>query len=134
MKAAIPFVMGLVIVGCSASSSEAPDDPSTGVDAGSPSRDAAAPSQDATAPRDSGAPVFDAGTPDTYVPPVVQDSGNIPFPDAATPVDSGFPFPTGDGGGNPLCATFPPQCCTAITDPACLNVQIILLQQFCCTP
>ncbi len=135
MKAAIPFVVGLALAGCSASSSDAPDDPSVGVDAATPGRDAGAPAQDASVPRDSGSPAFDAGAPDTYVPPVVQDSGNIPFPDAAPAVDSGgFPFPTGDGGGNPLCATFPPQCCTALTDPACLNVQVILLQQFCCTP
>lgn len=134
MKPGIPFVLGLVVVGCSASSADAPDDPVSTLDAGSPVRDAGTPGQDASVPRDSGSPAFDAGAPDTYVPPVVQDSGNIPFPDAAPAVDSGgFPFPTGDGG-NPLCATFPPQCCTALTDPACLSVQIILLQQFCCTP
>jgi hypothetical protein len=133
MKPGIPFVLGLVLVACSASSADAPDDPVSTGDAGNPARDAATPVQDSSVPRDSGSPAFDAGAPDTYVPPVVQDSGNIPFPDAAPALDSGIPFPTGDAG-NPLCAMFSPQCCTAITDPSCLSLPVILLQQFCCTP
>lgn len=130
MKCVLFLALGFTFVGCSASSDDAPpDDVPSAVDA-SVKLDAGK-----DAGRDAGSLPIDAGslpidarsTADTYVPPLVQDSGGgvNPGPDAST---------GGGGSSNPLCATFPAQCCANLTDPACLDLTVILLSQFCCVP
>ena len=131
MKRLLFLALGFTFVGCSASSDDAPPDDvpsaldaSVKLDAGKDAgRDAG------SVPMDAGSLPIDArSTADTYVPPLVQDSGGgvSPGPDAST----------GGGGGssNPLCATFPAQCCANMTDPACLDLLVIFLTQVCCAP
>jgi len=134
MKRLLPLAFAVLFAGCSASSEEVPPedqgpvvDAAARVDAGKDAgrdagRDASvdASVDAAVTPRDAG-PVAD-----TYVAPVVQDSGSV---GPSTPDSS-----TGGGSSNPLCTTFPTQCCTSLFDPACLDVTVVVLTQICCPP
>jgi len=134
MKRLLPLAFAVLFAGCSASSEEVPpEDQGTIVDAGTRAdagkdagRDAG---RDASvdASVDAGAAPRDAGSvADTSVAPVVQDSGSV---GPSTPDSS-----TGGGSTNPLCATFPAQCCTSLFDPACLDITVVVLTQICCAP
>ena len=134
MKRMFSIAILLSCAACSATSEEAPpEDQPSGIDAGARTdagkdagRDAG---KDASvdAGVDAGVAPRDAGpVADTYVAPVVQDSGSVgpSTPDAST----------GGGSTNPLCSTFPSQCCTSLFDPACLDIAVVVLTQICCAP